>query len=61
MHFNVASPSKTLLPNNNKDEDASTDVDHDDNINGASSRQPQSDNCVSKMPSLLRSSTWYMQ
>lgn len=48
-----------LLPNNNKDEDANTDVHDDDNSD--TTRQPQSENCVSKMPSLLRSSTWYMQ
>jgi len=41
-----------LLPNNNKDEDANTDVNDHDN-NSATTRQPQSEDCVSKMPSLL--------
>jgi len=58
-HFNAASSSKTLS-NNSKDEDANTDVDLDDN-NSATNRQPQSEDCVSKMPSLLRSSMRYMQ
>ena len=59
MHFNAALSSKMLLPNNNKDEDDNTDGDHDDD--NATTRQPQSENRVSKMPRLLCSHSWYMQ
>lgn len=39
-HFNAASSSTMLLPNNNKDEDANTDGDHGNN--SATTKQPQS-------------------
>jgi hypothetical protein len=50
-HFNAAPSSTMLLPNNNKDEDANTDGDHGNK--SVTTKQPPSENCVSKMPNLL--------